>query len=154
MLKTSQNLSRNLLGTARSVPIEHYDKFQCNPDGYDRDFLQQRDEDPNTTLTSVRDFPASASGTVLICYSGGSLVCSYSTGFIVNVQNDPESAFQGRNRALFKTVAGPTLTGANALPPPFEYGCASRHIHRPVELAIAQRSDTMPRSRPSFESAR
>ena len=104
----------------------------------DRDFLQQRDEDPNTTLTSVSDFPASASGMVLICYSGGSLVCSYSTGFIVNVQNDLESGFQGRNRTLFKTVAGPTLAGANALPPPFEYGCASRHIHHPVELAMTQ----------------
>jgi len=56
MLKTSQTL----LGTARSAPIEHHDQLQRNPDEYDRDFVQQHGEDPDITLTSVGEFPASA----------------------------------------------------------------------------------------------
>jgi len=50
MLDALRALSQNPLGTARSAPI---DKFQHNPDGYDRDLVQQRDEDSNTTSTSV-----------------------------------------------------------------------------------------------------
>jgi len=60
MLKTSQTLSQTLLGTATSAPIELHNQLQRDPDEYDRDFVQQHGEDPDTTLTSVGEFPASA----------------------------------------------------------------------------------------------
>jgi hypothetical protein len=53
MLKALPSLFPNLLGTSSSARVKFYDKFQCEADEYDRDFMKKYDEDLNTTLIFV-----------------------------------------------------------------------------------------------------
>lgn len=77
LLKALPSLLPNLLGTTKNPRVEFYDKFQCEADEYDRDFMKKYDEDLNTTLIFVSGSCIPASILALICLLGRSILCSH-----------------------------------------------------------------------------
>jgi len=104
-------------------------------------------------LTSVGGFPASASGTVLICYLGGSLVCCRNTDSYRRRSGRPQTGFPGKEPRSSKLPPGWCRHDSTSI-----HFQSTPHLSTaaPLVTLIAPSSGdstTVPRRRPSLMQA-